>query len=39
MNRIDLAADLDELVDGIHGGSSDLVDDHPLLPGHLVEQA
>ena len=34
---VDLAVDLDELVDGIHSGSRDLIDDHPLLPSHFVE--
>src|SRR5918994_1166085 len=36
---IDLATELNELIDGIHRGSGDLIDDHPLLSGDLVEQA
>jgi hypothetical protein len=36
---INLAADLDELVYRIHSGPGDLINDHTLLPGQLVEQA
>ena len=36
---IDVAADLNELIDGVHGGPGDLIDDHPLLSRDLVEQA
>jgi hypothetical protein len=32
---IDLPVHLDELVDGIHCGSRNLIDDHPLLPSQL----
>ena len=34
-----LAAELDELVDGVDGGAGDRVDDDPVLAGELVEQA
>lgn len=34
-----LAAQLNQLVDGVPGRARDLVDQHPLLPGQLVEQA
>ena len=36
---IDLATDLNELIDGIHRGPGHLIDDDPLLSGDLVEQA
>ena len=35
----DVAAELDELIDRVPGGAGLRVDEHPLLPGELVQQA